>query len=348
MCALAVPAQAEAGVLDPSFGVAGTTTTNLSSGKDAAFAVAVQDDGTIVAAGQSSGAGGKFALIRYLDDGTLDTSFGGDGKVTTNLSSAGDWANAVAIQEDGKIVAAGRASGGGGRFALVRYNPNGTLDSTFGGDGKITTNFTPGDDEAFGVAVRAADDTIVAAGFVDTGSGGKFGLVRYNADGTRDTSFGGDGKVTTDLTNKSDGAYGVAIQPADGKILAAGTAGFDKFALARYNTDGTLDATFSGNGKAITNFTNGVDFARGVVVQGDGMIVAAGIADAEKFAVARYEVDGSLDLTFSGNGKAVTEFTPGVDGAYGVALQPADGKIVAAGIAGGANRKFALARYLAA
>lgn len=400
--ALALPARAAAGVLDSSFGVAGTVTTNMGKGFDAAFAVAVQDDGRIVAAGKASGAGGKFALTRYLDDGTLDASFGGDGKVKTNLSPGGDWVNAIAIQDDGKIVAAGRSSDAGGRFALVRYNANGTLDDSFGGDGKVTTNFTNGDDEAFGVAVRAADDTIVAAGFVDTGSSGKFGLVRYDADGTRDTTFGGDGKVTTDLTNKSDGVYGVALQPADGKVVVAGVAS-DSFALARYDTDGSLDttfsangtarpdftngsdyaravavqpsdgkivavgsandanfavarfdpdgmpdATFSGNGQVITSFTNGSDFARAVVVQPDGRIVAAGIADDTKFATARYDVDGSLDDTFSGNGKAVADFTSGIDGAYGVALQPADGKIVAAGIAGGANEKFALARYLAA
>jgi uncharacterized delta-60 repeat protein len=397
-----LPALAAAGVLDSSFGVAGQVTTNLGPGFDAAFAMTVQDDGKTVAVGKTSGAGGRFALVRYLDDGSLDSSFGGDGKVMTNLSPAGDWANAVAIQDDGKIVVAGRASGGGGRFALVRYHANGTLDSSFGGDGKVLTNLSPGEDEAFGVAVRSSDDTIVAGGFVDEGIHAKFGVVTYHANGTLDSSFGGDGKVTTDLTTKSDGVYGVAIQPADGKIVVAGAAS-DKFALARYESDGSLDttfsgngtarpdftngkdyaravaveagsgaivaagsagnanfalvrytsagapdATFSGNGKTVTSFTNGHDYARGLALQGDGRIVAAGIADGTKFAVARYDVDGSRDLTFSGNGKAVAEFTAGVDGAYGVGIQPADGKIVLAGVAGGANKKFALARYLGA
>lgn len=402
--ALAPPALAEAGTLDSSFGVAGKVMTNIGAGFDAAFGVAVQPaDGKVVAAGRTSGGGGKFALARYNADGTLDTSFGGDGKVTTNFTSGDDWANAVVIQTDGKIVAAGRASGAGGKFALARYNTGGSLDTSFGGDGTVITNFTSGDDLIFGVAIQPADGSIVVAGFVDDGPGSKLGLARYHANGTRDTTFDVDGRVTTDLTNGPDGAYGVAIQPADGKIVAAGTADFQKFALARYNTDGSLDTsfsdngtarpdftdgsdyarsvtiqpadgkivavgsagdesfalarydtdgtpdtTFSGNGKVITGFTPGSDFARSVVVQADGRIVAAGTADLSKFAVARYDLDGSLDLTFSGNGKTVTDFTPGADGAYGVAIQPSDGKIVAAGVAGGNNKKFALARYLAA
>jgi uncharacterized delta-60 repeat protein len=401
--ALAPPALAQAGTLDSSFGVAGKVMTNIAAGFDSAFGVAVQADGKVVAVGRTSAGGGKFALARYDADGTLDSSFGGDGKVTTNFTSGNDWANAVVIQTDGKIVAAGRASGAGGKFALARYNTGGSLDTSFGGDGTVITNFTSGDDLAFGVAIRPADGSIVVAGFVDDGPGSKFGLARYNANGTRDTTFDVDGRVTTDLTNGPDGAYGVAIQPADGKIVAAGTADFQKFALARYNTDGSLDAsfsgngtarpdftdgsdyarsvtiqpadgkivavgsagnssfalarydtdgtpdiTFSGNGKVITGFTPGSDFARSVVVQADGRIVAAGTADLSKFAVARYDLDGSLDVTFSGNGKTITDFTAGADGAYGVAIQPSDGKIVAGGVAGGNNKKFALARYLAA
>ena len=378
--------------------------TNFSAGLDSVYGVAIQPaDGKIVAAGRASGAGGEFALARYNDDGTRDSTFDVDGKVTTDFTSGPDWANAVAIQANGKIVAAGKAAGAGGKFALARYNTNGSLDTSFGGDGKVTTNFTSGDDLAFGVAINSVDGTIVVAGFVDDGPGSKFGLARYDADGSRDATFDVDGRVTTDLTAGRDGAYGVAIQPADGKIVAAGTADFQRFALARYNTDGSLDtsfsgngtarpdftagsdyargvtiqpvdgkivaagsagnsgfavvrydtdgtpdATFDGNGKVITGFTPGSDFARSVVVQVDGRIVAAGTADLSKFAVARYDIDGSLDLTFSGNGKTVTDFTSFADGAYGVAIQPSDGKIVVAGIAGGSNKKFALARYLAA
>ena len=150
----------------------------------------------------------------------------------------------------------------------------------------------------------------------------------------------------------------MAIQ-ADGKIVAVGTAGHDfdnKFALARYNSNGTLDATFGGGGKVRTDFSAGWDGASGVAIQADGKIVVAGTAAATagprhgdtKFALARYNSNGTLDATFGGGGKVMTDFTPREDGAFGVAIQ-ADGRIVAAGMANGGRSKMkvALARYLA-
>lgn len=277
--------------------------------------------------------------------GDLDSTFSADGKVTTNFTRGADFADDVALQADGKIVAAGRASGRGGfgTFALVRYNPDGTLDTTFSGDGKRTTNFTRGEDSAFGVAIQA-DGKIVSVGEAG-GAGGRFALARYNTDGTLDTSFGGDGKVTTNFTRREDLAIGVAIR-ADGRIVAAGTANFFRFALARYNTNGTLDTTFGGDGKVTTNFRNGVDVAAGVGLQADGKIVAGGSASGfgrfSRFAMARYNTNGSLDASFSGDGKVTTDFARGDDIADAVAIQP-DGRIVAAGTAN--FLRFALARY---
>ncbi len=222
--------------------------------------------------------------------GDLDTTFSGDGKLTTNFTTGDDVAFGVAIQSDGKIVAAGRAPGSGGRFALARYNTDGTRDATFSGDGKLTTNFTTGDDGATGVAIQS-DGKIVAGGWA-AGSGGRFALVRYNTDGTRDATFSGDGKLTTNFTSRDDFANGLAIQ-SDGKIVLAGVANCCSnaaFALVRYNTDGTRDATFSGDGKLTTNFTTGIDVAFGVAIQADGKIVAAGRAPGSggRFALARY------------------------------------------------------------
>ena len=152
-------------------------------------------------------------------------------------------------------------------------NAAGGLDPSFGGDGKVLTNLTPGFDHAGGVAIQA-DGKIVAAGIADA----QFGLVRYRATGTRDSTFGGgDGWVATDFGDGPDWATDVAIQ-ADGKIVAAGTAGFQRFAVARYEADGTLDSTFGGDGRVITDFTGGSreEAAQGVVVQPDGRIVVAG------------------------------------------------------------------------
>lgn len=157
--------------------------------------------------------------------------------------------------------------------------------------------------------------------------------------------------ITDFAPNRNDFANGVAIQ-ADGKIVLAGRTGGNggRFALARYNTNGTLDTTFSGDGKVRTDFGNGLDAAHGVALQANGKIVAAGHANFHRFALARYNANGTLDSTFGGDGKVATNFTTrdafGDDFANGVAIQ-ADGKIVAVGRAGGGNGRFALARYLA-
>lgn len=273
--------------------------------------------------------------------GALDPSFGGDGRVVTNVTPGFDEAVGVAVQPgDGKIVVGGGANG---RFGLARYNPNGALDTSFGGDGKVRTNFTAGFDEAFDVVLQPADGKIVALGRAEW-RGGSFALARYNTNGTLDSSFGGDGKVMTNFSRGDDTAFGVAIQ-ADGRIVAAGRAGGHdgKVAVARYNTNGTLDSSFGGDGRVTTNYTRFEDRADAVAIQADGRIVAAGFAASGRFALTRYNTNGTRDSSFGGDGRVTTNFTPGRDWAFGVALQPGDGKIVAAGRARGG---FALARYL--
>jgi uncharacterized delta-60 repeat protein len=276
------------GSLDTSFSGDGMQTT-FFVGFDGA-GVAIQDDGKIVGVGRS---GGLFALARYNPDGSLDTSFSGDGKQTTSFDNFGsDEATAVAVQADGRIVAVGTSAGPmlHAAFALARYNPNGSLDMSFSGDGRQTTSLV-GTDEAYGVALQG-DGKIVAVGggaSVTTGYS-DFVLARYNADGSLDTSFSGDGRQTTDFGfGDSDGANDVATQ-GSGRIVAVGSAGggptgFD-FALARYNVNGSLDTSFSGDGRKRTNF-GGSDHGNGVVLQGDGRIVAVGSGNGE-FALARY------------------------------------------------------------
>ena len=220
--------------------------------------MALQGDGKIVVVGFiGDSGGGDFALARYNTNGSLDTSFSGDGKQTTNFGGTDDGATGVAVQSDGKIVVVGGASGagtGGRDFAIARYNPNGTLDTSFSGDGKQTTGFA-GFGGANGVALQA-NGKIVAAGVgVSPGVGTAFGLARYNSDGSLDTSFSGDGKQTTDFAGGLAGATGVALQ-GDGKIVAVGEIIHSPggFALARYNPNGSLDTSFSGDGKQTTDF----------------------------------------------------------------------------------------------
>jgi uncharacterized delta-60 repeat protein len=342
------------GTLDSTFGTGGKVVTGFVTEygtHSAAYAMAIQGDGRIVAVGA---AGESFALARYNADGTLDSTFGGDGKVTTAFPGfpyGGAYAFAAAIQADGKIVAGGVVypTETIGAFALARYNPDGTLDSSFDGDGRVITEMSSGEDSVAAVAIQA-DGRIVAAGKVDASPGdSEFGLARYEPDGTLDSTFGGDGMVTTSFGVAPDGASDLVIQP-DGRIVAAGFAGGHRrqFGLARYNTDGTLDSTFGGDGKVTTNFTAERDAAYGLALQATGKIVAAGRAAGTggRFALARYHTDGTLDSTFGGDGKVTTNFTEHDDSAFDVAVQ-ANGRIVAAGREAGKGGRFALARYRA-
>jgi uncharacterized delta-60 repeat protein len=286
------------GSLDTSFSGDGKATTNFTSGYDYAEDVILQSDGKIVVVGGAGGAGGRFALARYIPSGALDLSFGGDGKVVTNFASGFDAAVAVAIQPDSKIVAggwSGPSRSNDYRFAAARYNTDGSLDPAFGGDGKVTTNFTTGNDYAWDMALQS-DGEIVLAGAA-AGAGERFALARYDATGALDDGFGGDGKVITNFNTGSDVATGVAVH-GDGRIVAAGWSGPARssdyrFALARYDSDGGLDSTFGGDGKVTTNFTSGNDYAWDMGLQTDGKIVAVGHARGSggRFAVARYLMD---------------------------------------------------------
>jgi uncharacterized delta-60 repeat protein len=323
------------GSLDATFSGDGKQTGGF--GFAGAAAVALQPDGKIVVAG---GNGEDFALARFNLDGSLDASFSGGGRLTTDFGDTVDTANGVALQSDGKIVAVGSAGYGESNvFAIARYNPDGSLDTGFSGDGMEAIGMGS-DSVAYDVALQP-DGRIVVAGYGDGGFWGTyaFALVRYNPDGSLDMSFAGWGGVMTDF-GWSDVASAVAIQP-DGKIVAVGVGDF-MFAVARYNADGSLDASFSEDGKQATSL-GGNDGAGGVAVQPDGRIVVVGRHDdgsygSFDFALARYNPDGSLDASFSG-GAVLTDFGrhgPGTD----VALQP-DGKIVAVGGYG----DFQIARY---
>jgi uncharacterized delta-60 repeat protein len=344
------------GSLDSTFGRDGKVTTRFEGGA-LAYAVAIQADGKIVAAG---GTRGGFALVRYRPDGRIDPTFSGDGKLITTIG-ADAGALDVAIQEDGKILAVGRSESNAccpriTKFALVRYEPDGTLDGTFGGDGRVTTSLTDGYDAAAAVALQS-DGKIVAVGtsFCPT-SCSKFALARYDAGGALDAAFGTGGTVVTQITNGFDGGSAVAIQ-ADGKIVAGGRAGHcceytGSFGLIRLDTDGTLDPAFGGDGTVQTNFTIADDEIGDLVIDADGNIVAAGSAGYDgataMFAVARYDTEGTLDPSFSANGRVRTRFTAGTAVGAEAALQ-GNGKLVVAGWAcEDVDCAFALARYLAA
>ena len=356
------------GSLDATFDGDGraTTAVGATTNEDHAYAGALQSDGRILAAGRANGASGSsdIAMVRYNANGSLDSTFDTDGKVTTDIGNSGSQANALAVQSDGKTVTAGyvQVPSGGLDFALMRYNTDGSLDTSFDGDGRVTTSTASGSSqEMANSVVIQPDGKIIAAGFTGALGAPEFALVRYNTDGSLDTTFDGDGIVISNVGTGfgNDTAYATALQ-ADGKIVVAGYATTSTsgslwdLAVARYNTDGSLDTTFDGDGKALVDISStGNDIAYSIAIQADGKIVAAGTAGSAAtgadFAVVRLNSDGSLDTSFDTDGKVTTAIGPttNFDEARGVAIQP-DGKIVAAGRAGGivgTGTDFGLVRY---
>lgn len=306
------------GTLDSTFDQDGKLTTDFG-GDESAFSLAIQDDGKIVVAGRTRDVNfvHDFALARYNIDGSLDSTFDGDGKVTTDFGGGFEEFRSIVIQGDGKIVAAGRTRGlnDDPDFALARYNTNGSLDSTFDRDGKLTTDFGR-DEEATSMSLQQ-DGQIVVTGI--TGdiftSNYDFILARYNTDGSLDSTFDQDGKLTTDFGGEETAAS-LTIQN-DGKILVAGTqygpnTNAVDFMLVRYNTAGLLDSTFDLDGMVKTDFGD-FERATSLALQVDGKIVVAGkvynrnVSNPD-FALARYNADGTLDSTFDGDGKLTADF----------------------------------------
>lgn len=343
------------GTLDTSFGNGGSIVATFDTSNTAA-AIAIQpSDGKIVVAGYASGSGGtSLVLARYTSTGAPDATFGTGGKVTSPIGNGGAIA-AMAIQGDGRIVVAGTVvrSATGADFLVIRFLSSGSPDTSFGSTGfpnltaSVTTDFG-GQDHAASIAM-GSDGTIVVAGqsqaFVDS----YFVVARYTSNGLLDNTFGSFGRVTTNFVandhggSTGDAASGIAVQ-ADGKIVVVGRAETNTslattdIAVARYNTNGTLDATFGTGGKVTTAFvptnTQAYDDAFAVVIQPDGRIVVAGYtgpAFEEVFAIARYNANGTLDGTF-GNGGKVTTDRRGIT-AYGLAVQKVllEGMLVVAG-----------------
>ena len=331
------------GSLDSAFGSGGKTRTEFAQPSEAT-ALAIQPDGKIVLAGMTGtvNVDFDFALARYNRDGTLDSTFGVGGKVTTDLSQV-DAAYAVAIQADGKIVIAGgaRVAPSDYDFAVVRYDPNGRLDTSFGGVGYVITPFTSGYDVATAVLVQP-DGKIVAAGVANaTPQATHLALARYKPDGTLDRRFDGDGKLEA-----PDQGWGtsIAIQ-ADAKLVVA-----DGDGIARYNPNGNPDTTFGSKGKVVLAFRNA--WAYVVLVQPDHKLVVVGgyqLWPNIDFLVARFQPDGSIDMNFGHRGWVYTDIgKSSADLAAAAVLQP-DRRIVVAGSTAPdphGPSDFALVRYL--
>lgn len=296
------------GSLDPSFGTGGKLIDGISHTWDSANDVAIQSDGKIVAVGQGANA---FALVRYQPDGSLDTSFGENGKVTT-ANSGGTVAFSVAIQSDGKIVAAGYSG-------IARYNGDGSLDASFGSDGRVTTPITGHYSIGISLALQP-DGKILAGGALGTPSNDNFAVVRYNPDGSLDNSFADDGIAVIAFGPGESNVSSLAIEP-DGRIAAGGFLAGDvnRPAIVRYNSDGSLDTSFGTGGILIVQLGY---YVADLGVQSDGKLIAI-CPGYLQFALIRFNLDGSYDTSFNHGGGYLLPF----DYPRSVEVQP-DGKIV--------------------
>ena len=358
------------GSLDTSFGGSGKVHTRTDYRSCYAHSLAVQADGKILLAGtsiSSDGLSGDFALMRYNKDGSLDSSFDVDGKVTHSFpnSDTSDYGRSVAIQSDGKIIMGGyniwHKGKIGGNYAsvteLIRFNSNGSVDNDFGGldNGDLYIRFINSSNYGRTYSIKVQTDDKILVGGYDYDDAGTtsydFALARLNKNGSYDTvygnptmGFGFNGKVITNLLTtggnsfNADQAYSIAIQ-TDGKIVQVGVTEYNNWlSLVRYNSDGSLDTSFDGDGKVSTYLQGS---GESVAIQTDGKIVVAVSTTDHIFTLVRYNKIGSLDVTFDGDGIVKTNFGYPTAFADSVAVQP-DGKIV---VGGSTNGDFALARY---
>lgn len=341
------------GTLDTSFG--GTGIVRISRGNHYAYAVALQNDGRIVVAGVDHD---SISVARFLPDGTLDAAFGTPhpdytGVGFTTVPAADSFPRVVdcAIQSDGKIVVAGTDDD---NFFAMRFHTTGTLDTTFSGDGKVSTDLG-GTDYAYAMALQP-DNRILVAGSRGLATVTTLAVLRYNTDGSLDTTWNGTGQVFTPVLLHSE-ANSVQVLP-DGKVLVGGytvvsaRAGGD-FAVIRYHSDGSLDTSFNGTGKATVDFGSDYDMGFSAVAQRNGRVVVAGVINYGvsngNLAVTRLNANGTLDTTFGQMGKVTTDigkwgYSDGVQ-----ALVQTDGKILIGGTAPAASPPgydFFVLRYL--
>ncbi|HVE56119.1 MAG TPA: FG-GAP-like repeat-containing protein [Pyrinomonadaceae bacterium] len=313
-----VPVSTAAGSLDSCFGVGGKVTTKISAGEDVARSVVTQADGKIIVAGFTDWNGSPdFAVVRYNADGSLDTSFDGDGKVTTDFNGQNDFGMSVKLQTDGKIVVAGVSAN---YFAVARYNSDGSPDNSFDNDGKILTSIGALTTDFFTSMEIQRDGKIVVSGGGDYFGylSSRLNVVRYNADGSLDDSFDGDGRVILSEVNYGGG---VAIQN-DGKILITGRAN-ERLIVARLNTNGSFDSAFGMNGIAVFPNESSIDDGQKIVVEPNGKILVAGVSRATQGGTGN-----GLIVRFAANGLFESSYyrTNNND----LYLQP-DGKILTVG-----------------
>ncbi|MBF0627100.1 MAG: DUF4347 domain-containing protein [Magnetococcales bacterium] len=340
--ALAVPewqGVLTAGVLTAGVLTAGVVTTDFDGYSDRVNDMAVQSDGKILVAGYTLNSRNNqdFAIVRYNTNGSLDTTFDSDGKLTTDLGGRNDYGTSIAVQTDGKILVAGYTyNGRNNDFAIVRYNVDGTLDATFGSAGKVIMDYDSDNDQINGMCLQP-DSKILVTGGASTGGRSSSILLRYDTNGVLDSEFGDDGKFIYSAAGIN---HSVALQ-SDGKILLFGQVyNRANVLVERVNADGSLDSSFGENGL----FSNGQNLwdgtQGGITVQTDDKILIVG--GYWSYWLERLHANnGELDTRFDGDGFRSDDL--GMS-AQGVVVQ-LDGQILVGGSGGMDANNFVLARY---
>lgn len=348
-----ISGHAQVGNLDASFSGDGKLLTPIGSGHDWAYGVTVQGNNRIVAVGVSRQTGDDdFAIVRYLEDGTLDNSFSGDGIFTIDFDGGDDEARDVEILPNGNILVGGTASMGADLdFAFALLDTDGKLVSSFDGDGLMTYDFANTDDALSRITVYK--NRIYAVGSSIKNDLEQYAIAAFQLNGAPDNAFSQDGMLVFDVDAGQDVATAIAVQPDD-KILVAGYTGvgFEKeFCVVRFKADGSLDNSFSSDGIVIPDVGTIDDRAYGIALQADQKIVVGGSSygtTGYDFALIRLLQDGTLDLDFGEDGYAIETIGPFFDDARDMILQP-DDKILITGYAAQAasDADFGLARFTA-
>lgn len=323
---------------DSTFGQTGMVLTGLSGAFSTVFSIVVQPDKKILATGYMNS---NIGIVRYQENGVLDSSFGVNGISETDLG-AGEYTHAMALQPDGKIVVTGfisKNSHDDQRAFIARFLNDGNLDASFGNGGFIIIKFDA--QIKMGDVALQTDGKIVIGGTYDPALRARFFIVRFLTNGIADTSFGDQGLAISDINSSDgDGPLSSIVLQEDGKILGAGAGyGFSgdritDMEIIRFNTNGSIDTDFGENGATFAEFGNHESLARDIILQSDGKIVIAGnttynFSDNNDFALARFTTTGSLDSSFGENGLQSTAITNSCI-AYSMAQQK-NGKIILAG-----------------
>lgn len=314
---IALARYTSSGALDSTFGSGGIVITDIDSAFDECAALKIQSDGKIVVGGRTAvGNITAFVFVRYNSDGTLDPTFGSAGKAVVDFPGLSAECNDIALQPDGRIVAAGFSETPPAAL-LAQLNANGTVDITFGTNGRVITSGSTTLVENVHAMQLQPDGKILVVGDAEIGADREFGIARYRQNGAIDTSFGEGGRATVDCGGSNETANGAVIQ-SDGTIVVAGSSivgGGRDFALASLKTaQGDVRVGLPGDipiGDDIVNLTGAGQTQRVVIRRGGGvknviLEVQNDTAANDSFTVRGTRGNGRFKIKYLTGGKNVT------------------------------------------